>query len=103
MLLLVASIPDEEDLWVRFVVLFSLVVIDQWRTHLPRSIRWRLTGVKREHTRGPSLVDVPWSTTRLLKGAEHRSERAWSSWLPPSLTGSQNQRHETEVGRITRV
>lgn len=48
--LLVVSIPDKEDLWVRFAALFSLMVINQWHTHLSHSIRWRLTGVKREHT-----------------------------------------------------
>lgn len=47
MCLLVASIPDKEDLWVRFAVLFSLMVINQQHTHLPCSIRWRLTGMLR--------------------------------------------------------
>lgn len=86
MCLLVASIPDKEDLWVRFAVLFSLMVINQRHTHLPRSIRWRLTGMHRNtHESHPYLM-FSGAQKRLLKGAEHCRGKTWSSWLPPNLT-----------------
>lgn len=71
MCLLVASIPDKEDLWVRFAALFSLTVINQRHTHLPCSIHWRLTGThENTHESQPYLM-FSGAQERLFKGVEH--------------------------------
>lgn len=66
---------DKENLWVRFAILFPLLVINQWNIHLPCSNSWRLkrplgsmhAGTHEYH----SYLMFSEAQQRLLKGVEH--------------------------------